>query len=484
MRAFDLAASLPWAITEDALATLLRVAARKDLDPAAVAAQLGRPLVNTQTVEERAGVAILPVTGPIFRYANLFTEVSGATSLEILARDFRAALDNPQIDSILLNIDSPGGQANGVAEFAAMIHAARDVKPIVAYVGGIGASAAYWIACACGEIVAAPTAILGSIGVVAAVPDPHADGETITFVSSQSPHKRPDPTTKGGKAEIQRTIDALASEFVDAVAQYRGVTAETVVEHFGSGGVNLGRQAVPLGMADTLGSYEATVARLVARQRPAPVARRSIAATTTMTTWSGFDGITITQGGTTMAEQETMHEAVLDATMDEQVASKLAELEAKVANAEQARLAAEERALTLSANVAALNADARRKRFKDEVLGTANDGTRWLGAADENVETLETLADALGEDSPKFQRFVQRERTRASQMRAAGGPLTEIGTATPQTTELTALARLDVAARALREQDGTLTIEAARARVLERDGALRDDILAEQKGGR
>src|SRR6185503_19749583 len=74
MRAFVYAADRPWAITEAGLRQILEIAERSNASPEAVAARLGRPLENTRTVEVRDGVAVIPVTGPIFRYANLFTE--------------------------------------------------------------------------------------------------------------------------------------------------------------------------------------------------------------------------------------------------------------------------------------------------------------------------------------------------------------------------------------------------------------------------
>lgn len=115
----------PWAITETALQTILEIAGRENESPQAVAAKLGRDLQNTYTATEREGVAIIPVTGPLFRYANLFTAVSGASSYELIARDFTAALENPQIKGIILDIDSPGGEVNGVSELSNMVYAAR-----------------------------------------------------------------------------------------------------------------------------------------------------------------------------------------------------------------------------------------------------------------------------------------------------------------------------------------------------------------------
>lgn len=263
--ALALVASVPWAITPEMLRTVATIAARQGPGPLAVEAQLGRPLANSQTVKIRDGVAIVPIVGPIFRHANAFSAVSGATSVEILARDFGAALDDATVRAIVLNVDSPGGEVTGVHELAAMIHSARGRKPIVAYIGGQGASAAYWIASAADEIVVDATAQVGSIGVVQMVPNPAADAsKPIEIVSSRAPNKRPDVTTKEGRATILATVDALAAIFVADVARNRKVTAAKVESDFGQGGVLVGAAAVAAGMVDALGSLEGVVARLKA----------------------------------------------------------------------------------------------------------------------------------------------------------------------------------------------------------------------------
>lgn len=136
------AADEPWAITSSALTTILDIAARQNAPPEAVAAKLGRELQNSYRLEMRDGIAVLPVVGPLFRYANLFTQVSGASSYELLAKDFTQAVENPDVKAIVLNIDSPGGEVNGCAEFADMVHEARGVKTIIAYASGDAASGA------------------------------------------------------------------------------------------------------------------------------------------------------------------------------------------------------------------------------------------------------------------------------------------------------------------------------------------------------
>ncbi|PWG61766.1 S49 family peptidase [Spiribacter halobius] len=270
MRIWQKAARTPWAITEDHLRVILDIASRDNATPEAVAARLGRDLENTYEVEYRDGVAVLSVEGPLFRYANLFTRVSGATSYELLAQDFQAAIDDDQVRAVLLNINSPGGEADGNAEFAEMIYRARGTKPIVAYVGGLGASAAYWIASAADEVIAHETAMLGSIGVRTALVD---DSERMAMeglreyviVSSQSPDKALDPAEASDRARVQQLVDDLAAVFVAKVARNRGVEESVVLEDFGRGDILVGQKAVDAGLADRLGTYEDTVAELIER---------------------------------------------------------------------------------------------------------------------------------------------------------------------------------------------------------------------------
>lgn len=253
--------SEPWAMTADAVRILATVARREGEGPEAVAARLGRPLDNTHKVTHRDGVAVLPVRGPIARYANLFSQISGATSIEKLATDLQASIDSPSVKAVLVDIDSPGGQANGIAEMAALIRECRKIKPVTAYISGTGASAAYWLASAADEVVVSPTAVVGSIGCIMAVDAEDDDGE-MKFVSSQSPKKDPDPKTQVGREEIQAMVDALAQVFIDDVGRHRGLKPEEVVSKFGEGGVKIGQAAVDAGMADRVGTFEACLASL------------------------------------------------------------------------------------------------------------------------------------------------------------------------------------------------------------------------------
>jgi signal peptide peptidase SppA len=259
-----------WAILPDTLDLICRISLRDGEGPEAVAKRLGHPLQNTRSVTVRDGVAIIPLTGPIFPRANTLSQISsGATSLQVLSNDLHQAIEDPNISAILLDVDSPGGVAFGPAEMAELIREANGIKPVTAYVSGMAASAAYWIASGAGEIVAHKSAMLGSIGVVTAMSVQEAPGtdgrRTIEIVSSNAKNKRPDPSTDEGKSVIREELDAIEAQFVGAVAANRSVPASTVLTRFGQGGMVAAEKAVAVGMADRLGTFEEVLARLAGK---------------------------------------------------------------------------------------------------------------------------------------------------------------------------------------------------------------------------
>lgn len=250
-----------WAITPEMMGTMVEIARESRKTPEAIAREMGREMKDTNAASIRDGVAVIKVSGPLFRYANLMTRVCGATSYELLAQDFNKAVQSPQIKGILLDIDSPGGEVNGCSELSDMIYQARGKKPIIAYASGACCSGAYWIASACDKIFAADTAILGSIGVVSIFEKDDED-KTIEIVSSQSPNKRSNINTEEGRAKIQARVDELAEVFISKVARNRNITADDVVKNFGAGDVSVGQHAVRNGLADGLASFEGIIADL------------------------------------------------------------------------------------------------------------------------------------------------------------------------------------------------------------------------------
>ncbi len=222
----------------------------------------------------RDGVAIVPIVGPLCRYASWFQDVCGMTSYQLAAMDFRIAVEDPSIRAIVLHLDTPGGEVNGCAELAQLIYAARGTKPIVAMVSDGAASAGYWIAAAADEIVVSPAAYVGSIGVWWEIVDASAREEAegirrFRIVSSQSPNKVPNPDDEAGRQVLQAEADQFAGAFLEAVATFRGTTAEQLIAAGNGGAVFVGRHAVECGLADRVATTEDVLAELAGASRAA-----------------------------------------------------------------------------------------------------------------------------------------------------------------------------------------------------------------------
>ncbi|HCH1122374.1 TPA: S49 family peptidase [Vibrio parahaemolyticus] len=261
--AFEFLTTQEWALDGKFLERMASVALREDLDLiGALEAKSGRRI--SQITEMRDGVAVIHVNGVVSRYANLFHAVCGGVSTEVLAKEFTAAVNEPSVKAVILNIDSPGGEASGIHELGEMIYKARSKKPIHAYVGGMGCSAAYWIATSCDRVTIDATARVGSIGtVVSFVKRQDNEGtKSYEFVSSQSPNKRLDPESEQGQSAIQSQLDEMAEVFIKCVARNMNVSADKVKSDFGKGGVMLGQRAVDAGMAHELGSLEDLISSL------------------------------------------------------------------------------------------------------------------------------------------------------------------------------------------------------------------------------
>ena len=206
-RTIQAVASEPWAATTATIQQVWMVVNRMG-DPEALRSRKDAHLENTRDTTVRNGVAVISVFGPLVRRSNLFADISGATSYSGIAKDLGEAIRNPEVKSILLDINSGGGSIDGCQELVSHITEARNTKPIRAYIGGTGCSAAYWLASACEKIYAAETSITGSIGVQMIASAEEKDG-SITFLSSYSPNKNASPHGEKGKSEAQRVVDDL-----------------------------------------------------------------------------------------------------------------------------------------------------------------------------------------------------------------------------------------------------------------------------------
>jgi signal peptide peptidase SppA len=282
--------SSPWAIEPERLQQIhaiydARVRGEQP-DFEAIEARLGRQLSNErqQAYEVRNGAALIPLRGVLGRRMNLMSNMSGGTSTELFARDVQAAVADPEVQSIVLMVDSPGGTVAGTQAAASVVMAARGTKPIAAMVEGTMASAAYWIGSAADVVVLdSTTAQVGSIGVVATHTDiskaEEAAGVKTTEIVAGS-YKRiasqHGPLTEAGRKSIQDQVDYLYAQFVQDVAMQRGVSEEKVLSDMADGRVFIGQQAIDAGLADGVNTLDGVIALLNER-----VQSRSILPTAT-----------------------------------------------------------------------------------------------------------------------------------------------------------------------------------------------------------
>jgi len=207
-------------------------------------------------------VAVISVRGVLAKRVNLMQQFSGGTSMELLGRDFQAALDDPDVRAIVLDVDSPGGTVDGTEALASRIFAARDVKPIVAHVDGMMASAAYWIGSAAHILINGPTSDVGSIGVLQAHYDySEADkkaGVKRTYIYAgryKTAGNDAEPLDEDSREYLQAGIDYVYSMFVNTVARHRGMTIAQALA-MAEGRIFIGEQARDIGLTDRVGSWE------------------------------------------------------------------------------------------------------------------------------------------------------------------------------------------------------------------------------------
>ncbi|MBE0598308.1 MAG: S49 family peptidase, partial [Desulfuromonadales bacterium] len=209
---------------------------------------------------------ILPITGTLVHRGGYLAAASGITSYEAIRQTFDAAMADPAVHRLVLEIDSCGGEVHGLFDLADHIYQARGKKPITAVVNEQAYSAAYLLASAADRIVLPRTGGVGSIGVIVAHFDQSGFDEktgvkvTHIFAGKQkaecSPHA---PLSPEAHKRIQGRIDELYNLFVGTVARNRGI-AESAVRGT-EAGIFTGKKALAAGLADEIAAAEMVFVR-------------------------------------------------------------------------------------------------------------------------------------------------------------------------------------------------------------------------------
>ncbi len=271
----------PWCIVPSVLRKIETLAAaylRGELELPAAAARSAAP--RTKRREANGKIAVLPIQGILVQRRTWLSWLFEETSSEQFKEEFNAAVADPEISGIVLDVDSPGGEAHAGQEMAATVSAARGRKPIVALGRAVMASAAQWVAAAADRVLlASPIVLSGSIGTAFAHVDFSGADEKrglkvieVTagkFKRIASQHR---PLTAEGHAELQRMVDAMNDVFVADVARLRGIPEKEIRAL--EARVLIGQEAIEAGLSDGFSSIEEQICALSAQASlPSPTAQ-------------------------------------------------------------------------------------------------------------------------------------------------------------------------------------------------------------------
>ena len=209
-------------------------------------------------------IIVIPLSGTITTAgSSLF---SGSTITPDLVRNYLAKAESDRaVKAIVLRIESPGGEIEPCQEILWEIERVKETKPIVVTMRGMAASGGYYISTQADKIVALPTTMTGSIGVISTVINIEGLLEKLGIQIE---------TFKGGKYKdmywgfreltpeeeeiMQQMIDEYYEQFVDVVAEGRGLSKEEV-RNLATGQLYTGTEAKELGLVDELGDLDTAI---------------------------------------------------------------------------------------------------------------------------------------------------------------------------------------------------------------------------------
>ncbi len=231
---------------------------------AAPVVDLALPIPKPTTASP-TGIAVIPVYGTLVKRSLGMEAASGLTSYSEIAALLDTALADPMVTGILLDIDSPGGEASGSFELARRVREVAAMKPVWAVANDAAYSAAYAIAASAQRLYVTETGGVGSIGVIALHVDQSVKDATdgyrytaITAGAHKNDYSTHEPLSDAAKSELQGEVDRLYAIFTEHVAAMRVLDVDAV--RATEAGLYFGGNAVTQGLADGVQTLEATLA--------------------------------------------------------------------------------------------------------------------------------------------------------------------------------------------------------------------------------
>lgn len=263
---------------------------RAGIEPAAMEDDGPAPTMSASERRRQAaaesGVYVVPIHGLLVSRSAHVNPCESMTSYEAIRSMLRAAVDDPAVAHIVLDVDSPGGSALGCADLADEIFTARSVKPITAIANFSTFSAAYWLGSAASQLIVSSSSGVGSIGVIARHLDLSAklasEGVKVTSVfagARKNDLNSAEPLSDEALSNLRALVGGMYDHFAEGVARNRGLSVAKVKAT--EAGVFFGADAVAQGLADRVESPQAAIDRIaaeVAAKRGPGGGRRSVAA--------------------------------------------------------------------------------------------------------------------------------------------------------------------------------------------------------------
>jgi signal peptide peptidase SppA len=207
-------------------------------------------------------IAVIPIMGPMMRRGGWMAEYFGMCCIDRIVAAVMQADADPDIETIILHIDSPGGSVSGLDLLSDAI--AKSGTKVVAQVDGMAASAAYWVASQANELLMGRNDLVGSIGVKMMLYDLSAYYENMGIKAipiDTGEHKSAGAEgteiTEEQQAEYQKIVNYYFDDFVNAVSSGRGMP-EAAVRAVGDGRVFTAADAQSLGLADGVATFDET----------------------------------------------------------------------------------------------------------------------------------------------------------------------------------------------------------------------------------
>ena len=215
------------------------------------------------------GVGIINISGSLVdETLGWRGKYYGMTGYGDIQRAAVAAVKNPEVSSILLNIKSGGGAVSGVQETADLLANIDKIKPVTTYTSSYMGSAALWLGMSGREVFASETAIVGSIGTLIVMTSRHRmlqengiDAVVVRSGKYKALGHPAEPMSDEAVAQAQEKADYLADIFLTYVAGRRKVSKATADSKFGQGREFIGTQAAAVGLIDRVVSYSDAYSR-------------------------------------------------------------------------------------------------------------------------------------------------------------------------------------------------------------------------------